>query len=635
MDKDHTERDRPKKASFIKIRLIIAILTTLCPVVCYISRQNLPFAIVSMVDEELDKQAGDLHHQDNDVIGGKHSLPDSVLSDDMGMLSDINKTTTFDVNNTTQNASKNGYSPRATTDRPPASSSFDPRDTCPEQVITDESGKVTAVAKTNTYGPKYKWSQQEKGYLLGAFFYTYVIFQIPGARLAEKVGAKWILAAASLGSALLSFIAPWAASVHVHLFSVVRLLMGIFQAALYPACYVLYSKWLPPAERSQGLPILCVGAYVGSIIASALTGYFSEQEHFGWEYSFYVPGVLCLIWSLAWIWFASNEPRDHKYISIEELQSIEMRMEVSSSATGGRRTNGTSIDDGLDTAGFDTTASPAKKDISWYKLFTSQSIWAMMAGFFASNWSFTIVLILLPTYLNNILRVSPMQNGIINSIIYIIYCISSPLVGAGSTMMVETRALGLTRLSIRKLFQGTALFGQAICFTAIALIGCDRTLVFTVLYIQIVFFSLVNGGEVQLPSELSVDFSGTIYAIGNCVGSSTGFIVPYVYSQIVTEPYSRAQWEVYFYTAAVITALGGLIFLIFGQNKMQDFSKDLDDSQMDFVKFGGISATKGGSFNMDSYQNRAHQQQQKQRQEQRVAAAIRSLPPVMQARDTD
>uniref|UniRef100_A0A6G1SLM3 Sialin n=1 Tax=Aceria tosichella TaxID=561515 RepID=A0A6G1SLM3_9ACAR len=678
MDFHYVERDRPKKASFIKVRLMIAVLATLCPVVCYISRQNLPFAIVSMVDEPITgstttnehlKQHQDAGRQDGPVITNKSPIvPDSIMGDDLGLLADQDNNNnrnhnkepaTFDLRNSRRLNGTYGLnikttstttSPTTTSSalKPPfnsnnneagqSSSVVDLKDTCPEPVITDESGKTVTLAKTKTYGPKYSWTQDDKGYLLGAFFYTYVIFQIPGARLAERVGAKWILATASLGSAVLSFVAPWAAGIHVHLFSLVRLLMGMFQAALYPACFTLYSKWLPPNERSQGLPLLCVGAYVGSIIASGLTGYFSEQERFGWEYSFYVPGVLCLLWSVAWIWYGSNEPRDHKYISIEELQSIEMRMEISSlqldrANQRGHNNQRSSSIEGLERGAvdMDTRASAtslsngaAKKDISWMKLVKSQSIWAMMAAFFASNWSFTIVLLLMPTYLNNILRVSPMQNGIINSIIYVIYCICSPLVGAGSTMMVETRACGFTRLGIRKLFQGTALLGQAVCFVAIAWIGCDGAFVFAILYIQIVFFSLVNGGEVQLPSEISVDFSGTIYAIGNCVGSSTGFIVPFVFSQIVTDPYSRSHWDTYFYTAAVITALGATIFLIFGQNKMQDFSLDVDDPQLDFSKFGGLVGAKGSSFNLDSCKRRGQRQQQ---QPPQPAPIIRSLPP--------
>lgn len=162
-------------------------------------------------------------------------------------------------------------------------------------------------------------------------------------------------------------------------------------------------------------------------------------------------------------------------------------------------------------------------------------------------------------------------------------------------MMVETRAFGLSRLNLRKVFQGTALFGQAICFVALPLLGCQQTYVFALLYVQIILFSFVNGGEVQLPTELSVDFAGTIYAIGNCVGSSTGFIVPMVFSQIVRNEDNRAEWDMYFYIAAVISALGGLMFVIFGENHQQDFSHDLNWSQMNICKLASPLGNKSAS----------------------------------------
>lgn len=650
MDFNYMERDRPKKASFVKMRLMITILTTFCPIVCYISRQNLPFAIVSMVqDEEAATATGPERglasnsdaHQDN-VIGNRRPVPDSLLGDDLGLLDGLELGSNSRPGGSIMDVSQR-HRMNATRDSSEPASAAGPRDTCPNPTITDESGKTTTLAKAVTFGPKYSWSQRDKGFLLGAFFYTYVAFQIPGARLAEQVGAKWILAAASLGSAFLSLLTPWSASVHVHVLSTVRILMGVFQAALYPACYVLYSKWLPPTERSQALPLLMAGAYVGSIIASALTGYFSESEQFGWQYSFYVPGVLCLLWSFVWIWFASNEPHGHKYISIEELHSIEQRMEVrrvasSKSSPVSSSVERLELEDGdnsqqpqatspvTDSSG---SSSSGKKEISWSKLFTSRSIWAMIAAFVASNWSFSIVLLLIPTYLNNILRVSPLENSMINSVIYVIYCVASPLVGPASTMMVETRACGLTRLGVRKLFQGTALLSQSVCFVLIAWFGCERAMVFGVLYVQIVFFSLVNGGEVQLPSELSVDFSGTIYAIGNCIGSSTGFIVPTVYGMIVADEFNRAHWDLYFYVAAVVTALGGSIFLLFGQNKMQDFSKDPDDerSRLDFANFGGLAGVKGGSFSLDS------SRQQKQPTVAARLSSIKSLPPLKQGQE--
>lgn len=510
--------DRPKKASFIKVRFLIVLMGTLCPVVCYISRQNLSMAMVAMVKDP-DRPIEEQHSQN-------HTLNNL-----------INRTAqSFNIGE-------------------------DVASTCPSPTIIGLDGKEEIAKKIVTYGPKYDWTTSERSLLFETFFWTYVVCQIPAARFAEVVGAKWVLATATIGSSILSLITPWAASQHVYAFALIRALMGICQTALYPAGYVLYTQWLPPAERSQALPALNAGAYVGSIIASTATGFFSEQEAYGWEYAFYMPSVLCAIWSIFWILFGASEPRQHKFISHEEIEYIESRMEVK---------NGGSLQQ--------------KKSLSWKKLATSPHIWAMVAAFLASNWAFTIILLLLPSYLNYILMIPPFKNGLINSVIYVLFCVSSPIIGAVSTLMVETRVFGLTRLRTRKLFESVALFGQTACFIILPLIGCDTTFVLRLLYTQIVLFSFINGGEVQLPSELSLDFAGTIYAIGNCVGSSTGFIVPRIHSLIVEDVGNRAEWNVYFYVAAAVTFTGGLIFLIFGKNDLQDYSKDISESQIDIYK---------------------------------------------------
>lgn len=556
-----SDSDRPKKASFLKIRFLVVLMATLCPVVCYISRQNLSIAIVAMVkdtstSDEADKSLAidQQHNSNNNIINTNLT---TVLA---ATIASLHQTQLHEI---------------------------DTSKTCPPQRIFASDGREQLAPKIISYGPKYNWSSSDRSLIFEAFFWTYVVCQIPAARLAEMIGAKWILATATLGSSLLSLLSPWAASIHPYAMAFVRALMGISQTALYPACYVLLTRWLPPTERSQAIPILGASAYVGSIITSIATGYFSEQKALGWEYAFYMPSCLCAIWSIFWILLGSSEPRQHKLISLEEIEYIESRMEVRPSDFG------------------DTIS---KKSISWRKIFKSQAIWAMMAAFLASNWAFTITLLLLPSYLNYVMLIPPFKNGIINSIIYILNVISAPIIGAASALMIETPPFGMSRIQVRKLFQTIGVLSQAICFISLPIIGCDTNLVLAVLYTQVVLFSFVNGGEVQVPAELSLDFAGTIYAIGNCVGSTTGFLVPRVHSWIVDNYSDRSEWTVFFYVATTITTLGGLIFLFFGNNEQHDFSKDICDSDIDCYKsnlerglsmdnFGAHERTKIKTYN--------------------------------------
>ena len=40
--------------------------------------------------------------------------------------------------------------------------------------------------------PTMAWHESQQGIILGMFFYGYVLTQLPGGRLAEIVGGKWL-----------------------------------------------------------------------------------------------------------------------------------------------------------------------------------------------------------------------------------------------------------------------------------------------------------------------------------------------------------------------------------------------------------------------------------------------------------
>ncbi|KAG9508443.1 Sialin [Fragariocoptes setiger] len=476
-----------------KIRLYIAILGTLCPMVCYISRVNLSIAIVAMVGEP------------EPTLGGSNSTHNATDSDSGSFCS-----------------------------------------------IPDNAGDGP---KKENYGPKYNWTSQETGYLTGSFFWTYTLAQIPLARCAEIVGAKWIMGGAGIGSALFSLLSPLAADVNLYAFMLTRAAMGAFQAAIYPAGYILYAQWLPPTERSIGLTVLGMGAFIGSIISSSVSGYLCEQESMGWPWVFYLSGAVCSVWALIWVLFASSHPRAHKCITLQELDYIASRMDTSVKKTG-----------------------TVSKVLSWRKMLKSKAVWSLIATFTSATWAFSVIILLLPQYFNFALRIPAFKNGIINSIIYVIYCIASPIVGSVSTWLIQRQPFGISPLIVRKLFEGIAVFGSGACFAIIPMLGCDQTMVIGVLFTQIAFYSFINGGDVQVPSELSPDFSGTLYAMANTFGSSAGTLAPAIHGWIVTDRNDLAQWNIFFYLSAALTMIGGIVFIVWGRNDLHDFT--YDDTQV-------------------------------------------------------
>jgi len=158
----------------------------------------------------------------------------------------------------------------------------------------------------------------QSGWFLGAFFWTYAVFQVPSGWLVERVGTRLSLGVFTLvGSAamLATGLAPsfW-------LLLAAQLAMGVAQAGLIPATVGSVGSWMPLSQRSLACGILAAGMQIGAVSAGALAGVLLQSLE--WRYvfaTFALPGVL---WTLGfWIWFR-NAPEHVLPADSEELALI-------------------------------------------------------------------------------------------------------------------------------------------------------------------------------------------------------------------------------------------------------------------------------------------------------------------------
>jgi MFS family permease len=75
-------------------------------------------------------------------------------------------------------------------------------------------------------GP-FVWEKEVQGHILGAFFYGYMFSQIPGGLLAERFGAKWIIAGFLGLSTVATLLTPIASQVSFIFLIFLRVLCGI------------------------------------------------------------------------------------------------------------------------------------------------------------------------------------------------------------------------------------------------------------------------------------------------------------------------------------------------------------------------------------------------------------------------
>jgi ACS family D-galactonate transporter-like MFS transporter len=208
----------------------------------------------------------------------------------------------------------------------------------------------------------------QQGVILSCFSFGYVVFMIPAGILLDKYGGRVIL---SISVFLLS-IATILTGLSTHFITLIlfRILIGIFEAPLFPGNAKVVADWFQPGERSRATALFDAGSYVGSAFAAPFIIY--TIIHAGWQYSFYLSGTIGMLWALIWYSYFRNNPSQHKKIHLSEVNLINKQPELN---------------------------IPNKRRYPWYSLLARKKVLGMCYGFFCYNYLKSFFLTWLPTYL--------------------------------------------------------------------------------------------------------------------------------------------------------------------------------------------------------------------------------------------
>ena len=215
---------------------------------------------------------------------------------------------------------------------------------------------------------EFSLSNTEYGWITSGFLFAYAIGQLLTGPVIDRLGTKrafrlaviaWSLAgiAHAFGRGFLSFFT-------------FRSLLGLSEAANFPAALKAVAEWFPRAERSMAVGILAVGPGLGAMITPPLVGLIIET--LGWRVAFIIPGAIGLVW-LWWWQRYFHSPERHPDISAQERQLI---------LTGRDR------------------AEPSVKR-PWYWVLRHREIWGLVLSRFVGDGAFYFFVFWLPLYLSS------------------------------------------------------------------------------------------------------------------------------------------------------------------------------------------------------------------------------------------
>ncbi|MEI8088984.1 MAG: MFS transporter [Opitutaceae bacterium] len=162
------------------------------------------------------------------------------------------------------------------------------------------------------------------GYLFSAFAWSYVLAQIPGGWLLDRMGSRriyvWSISLWSLFTLLQGCVGGFEGRVAVMVLFGLRFLLGAAEAPSFPANARIVAAWFPTAERGQASAIFNSAQYFATVLFAPIMGWIAHAR--GWEYVFWFMGALGLVFAGAWPKLIYN-PREHPSANAAEIEHIE------------------------------------------------------------------------------------------------------------------------------------------------------------------------------------------------------------------------------------------------------------------------------------------------------------------------
>jgi MFS family permease len=184
-----------------------------------------------------------------------------------------------------------------------------------------------SVAYNERIKDQYPISTTKIGFVYSAFLLVYMLFMTPGGWLIDRWGPWAALVLMGFGSALFGALTALAglpvfasAGAVLATLLVVRSLMGLCTAPVYPAASRVVANWMPPGQRALGNGFVQGAAAVGIACTFPLFG--GLIDVFDWPTAFVLTGGFTALLALAWTLYATNYPEQHRLVNEAERRLI-------------------------------------------------------------------------------------------------------------------------------------------------------------------------------------------------------------------------------------------------------------------------------------------------------------------------
>jgi len=317
-------------------------------------------------------------------------------------------------------------------------------------------------------------SHTQLGYLLSAFYFSYVAAMAPVGWISERYGAHRILGVGvaiwSLATMLTGFAAGFASLLAL------RLLLGLGESAGFPCSSKLIASAVEPAGIGTANGMIAFGYLVGPALGTLAGGLL--MSFIGWRPVFVLFGVLSALW--LWPW---------SHVQIEPLAR---------------------------------SASSLTEGPAFGEILRQRGLWGASLGHFASNYTFYFILSWLPEYLVKERGFSLQAMAGVAGIAYLVNAVAALLGGWGADLWIRS---GRSASAIYKSLMAVGHVASIAVMAGMSLLSIRDAVI--CLFVYQIFVGLASPGIFAIPQIMAgPTAAGRWVGVQNTCGNVAGIIAP-------------------------------------------------------------------------------------------------------------
>jgi ACS family tartrate transporter-like MFS transporter len=158
------------------------------------------------------------------------------------------------------------------------------------------------------------------GLAAGAFFWGYCLLEVPSNIILERVGARLWIARIMISWGLLS--AATALVTGPTSFFIVRVLIGVAEAGLFPGLLVYFHRWFPQNHRGRVVGWFLTGLPLATAIGAPISTAFLQMDGVwglhGWQWMFVGEGLPTALVGITVLFFLTERPSEARWLAPEQ-----------------------------------------------------------------------------------------------------------------------------------------------------------------------------------------------------------------------------------------------------------------------------------------------------------------------------